>query len=327
MLKYLLIIGTVFSTYIVAVPWKSDGVKHIPTPPTPLKSRLRSSSAPYVSTDSFRAICDHICDETDAIFIPEQVQYGDTIYIIPYIVKEFFKIAHPKIKHPYILVTGYGDCPNPSAVLHYLKDDKILAWFGTNCDIESHVSSKFIPIPIGLANNYNKFGNTIIMATVQKNSKSIIKKYLLGLNFSINTNVQTRKKAYNPFKNKKYCKIFLTDNHIGYTNFQAYLTDMASCKFIISPHGNGLDCYRTWEALLVGTIPIVKKSTLDPLYVNLPVIIVNDWSDITEEFLEQKYKEVDFSKYNLEKCYFKYWETLIKDTQRQFRTLKPLGLM
>ena len=42
----------------------------------------------------------------------------------------------------------------------------------------------------------------------------------------------------------------------------------------------GLDAHRTWEALLVGTIPIVRSSKLNPLYERLPVIIVNRWEEV-----------------------------------------------
>ena len=59
----------------------------------------------------------------------------------------------------------------------------------------------------------------------------------------------------------------------------------ADFLFEISPQGNGLDCYRTWEALLLQTIPIVRSSTLDPLYDGLPVAIVDSWEDVTVERL------------------------------------------
>jgi hypothetical protein len=50
--------------------------------------------------------------------------------------------------------------------------------------------------------------------------------------------------------------------------------------FVVSPHGNGLDCHRTWESLVLGNIVIVKRSSLDPLYAGLPVVIVDDWREI-----------------------------------------------
>ena len=55
---------------------------------------------------------------------------------------------------------------------------------------------------------------------------------------------------------------------------------------MVSPHGNGLDCHRTWESLVLGNIVIVKRSSLDPLYEGLPVVIVDDWQQITRDNLK-----------------------------------------
>ena len=57
--------------------------------------------------------------------------------------------------------------------------------------------------------------------------------------------------------------------------------------FVVSPHGNGLDCHRTWESLVLGNIVIVKRSSLDPLYEGLPVVIVDDWREITRDNLRR----------------------------------------
>ena len=39
-----------------------------------------------------------------------------------------------------------------------------------------------------------------------------------------------------------------------------------------------MDCYRTWESILFGAIPIVRNSTLLPLWQKSPVYVLNDWS-------------------------------------------------
>jgi hypothetical protein len=51
--------------------------------------------------------------------------------------------------------------------------------------------------------------------------------------------------------------------------------------FVVSPHGSGLDCHRTWEALVLGNIVLVKSSSLDPLYAGMRVQVLNDWNEIT----------------------------------------------
>jgi len=77
--------------------------------------------------------------------------------------------------------------------------------------------------------------------------------------------------------------------------------------FVVCPHGNGLDCHRQWEALVLGCIPVVKSSSIDILYDDLPVLIVKEWSDINNELLQStidifKNKQFNYNKLNLE-----YW--------------------
>jgi hypothetical protein len=67
---------------------------------------------------------------------------------------------------------------------------------------------------------------------------------------------------------------------------------MATFAFCISPHGHGLDCHRTWEALALGCVPIVKSSPLDPLYSKFPIWIVQDWSHVTQDSIKAKFEEM-----------------------------------
>ena len=77
--------------------------------------------------------------------------------------------------------------------------------------------------------------------------------------------------------------------------------------FVVSPHGNGLDCHRTWEALCLGNVPIVKTSKLDQLYEELPVLIVSSWKDITENLLKETIIKFKDQKFNYDKLTLKYW--------------------
>jgi hypothetical protein len=70
---------------------------------------------------------------------------------------------------------------------------------------------------------------------------------------------------------------------------EEYLRDMRTYKFVLSPLGNGLDTHRTWEALLMGAIPIVETSAMDPLFEGLPVLILNSWQELTLDTLENAY--------------------------------------
>jgi hypothetical protein len=57
--------------------------------------------------------------------------------------------------------------------------------------------------------------------------------------------------------------------------------------FVLSPHGMGLDCHRTWEALALGHIVLVPSSSLDSLFIDLPVVPLRSWRDVTPANLKQ----------------------------------------
>jgi hypothetical protein len=94
----------------------------------------------------------------------------------------------------------------------------------------------------------------------------------------------------------------------------------------LSPRGNGIDCHRTWEALYLDIIPIVWHSTLDSLYENLPIIIINDLNEINEEFLRKKLHEIALKKlqqppiYQYEKLRNAFWHQMILRKSRHSLT-------
>ena len=63
----------------------------------------------------------------------------------------------------------------------------------------------------------------------------------------------------------------------------------------------------------MGGIPIIKKhKALEMLY-DLPAWWIDDWSDVTEDKIDVKYKEIKTSKWNLEKLNHNYWLRKIKN--------------
>ncbi|MEI6121357.1 MAG: hypothetical protein WCP90_02450 [Opitutae bacterium] len=99
----------------------------------------------------------------------------------------------------------------------------------------------------------------------------------------------------------------LVDYETRRVNRETTWRNQSQYAFVISPHGNGLDCHRTWEALCLGCIPIVRTSPLDTLFADLPVYIVNDWSDVTEENLRRILNEFSQRKFDLNRLTLKYW--------------------
>lgn len=66
-----------------------------------------------------------------------------------------------------------------------------------------------------------------------------------------------------------------------------YFAKHEEFAFELSPFGNGLDCFRHWECLLLHTIPIVFDSPVNAVFRDLPVLIVKDFRDITPALLAE----------------------------------------
>lgn len=263
------------------------------------------SNQTYVSPYQFRKLSDFVLLNKQGVnldFDPKQVFEGAVVYVYPKMLNRFFASYHPQIPARYILFTHGGDAPSPREFAHYLNDPKIIAWFGRNPTIQGH--EKFIPVPIGVAlrlNNDEKY----LAGLNRVLSLPLEKEFLLYLNITIRNFPSERRKVHNLFYNKEYAF------SCGIKPLDGYLADLKKSKFVLSPRGRGLDCYRTWETILMGSIPIVKSSDLDPLYTDLPVLIVNDWEEINESFLAAKYEEMSKKTYNLEKLYIDYWKNEI----------------
>lgn len=81
--------------------------------------------------------------------------------------------------------------------------------------------------------------------------------------------------------------------------------------FVLSPEGIGIDCHRTWEALMLGSIPIVKKKLPSSLFDGLPVIQVDDWSEINQNRLMDIAHSVMSKKFNFSPLFLNYWSKKI----------------
>jgi hypothetical protein len=87
-----------------------------------------------------------------------------------------------------------------------------------------------------------------------------------------------------------------------------YFKKLPSYKFIISPEGNGIDCHRHYESILAGCIPIIEYSNMiKNKYENCPILYTNDYSEITEEYLEKKYEEMKNKIYDFSKLFLSYY--------------------
>lgn len=70
---------------------------------------------------------------------------------------------------------------------------------------------------------------------------------------------------------------------------------MRRSLFVPCPRGNGVDSHRIWEALYLGSIPILLREDSFPALAEWPIWIVDSWSDVLDYSrlkLENKYQSL-----------------------------------
>tara|TARA_B110000858_G_C17747453_1_gene448029 strand:- start:401 stop:1231 length:831 start_codon:yes stop_codon:yes gene_type:complete len=212
------------------------------------------------------------------------------------LLNQFYSKVIPLLNRKFILITHYSD---KQAGFHnkILKHRLLIKWYGQNMGI---ISKKTEAIPIGLENMYWKRTNLEIIKNNSRNNKN----KLLYLNFSLHT-YSDRNKIMNIILDKGFKK----NDKLSWND---YIKDLSEHKFCISPRGNGVDSHRTWECLYLGVIPIVKNSVHMSYFKDLPILFIDNYDNISIEYLNKVYDEFQNKKFNLEKLDIKYWESKIK---------------
>ena len=259
---------------------------------------------------------------------------NEIFHVCPQALDKFIDQVLPTMKTRFILLTNNSDMTIPSDIKNasqLLEHPLLVHWFAQNC---TTTHAKLSHIPIGL--DYHSLIPTpsrFAWSPPQMHSWGIKK---LPLNqeielLSIRNSAKNRQcKAYANFQflmTTRYGKIDRVEalntvpkELVFYepkkTTRDVCWNNMIKYAFVLSPHGNGLDCHRTWEALALGCYPIVKTSGLDPLFDELPVWIVKEWSDVTQEAMQQKMNEFNEKTFNLEKLTLKYWQKIIQNAKQ-----------
>lgn len=198
----------------------------------------------------------------------------------------FVESALPTVKRPFVLITTDGDetVPSglrPATVTALLASPYLRAWFTQNHDGSG--GPKLKPFPIGLdLHTPRPFSSPNMLL---RNLEAIAaarrppgeQPLRVFCDIGLNPNSDDRREAM---------RILAGCPHIDFqtrrVGQRAIWRRYATTPFVLSLAGNGLDCHRTWEALCLGSLVIVKRSSIDPLYAGLPVAIIDDIAELRD---------------------------------------------
>lgn len=286
-------------------------------------------SCHYISARGFTRICslntnkNVVSSYLSYDELLSKVKDGDSVYVWSGKLHEFIDQCIPSLRKKITLVSGDSD-ETVHTIHQYriiLECPYIVRWFPQNCMI---THEKVTHIPIGLV--YHAYYD----AKDKSNPWSEKIKTPLEQEYDIQQLLPSR-----PFWKRK-AKCYSTfhfyldrgDRHEAFTSIPRNLIDyepipvdrLVSYKhqmeyaFVVSPFGGGPDCHRTWEALLLGCIAIVKLSGMDPLFDDLPVLLVDRWSDVTQELLDSTIETFKGRSFAYEKLTLAYWKEKINSS-------------
>ena len=228
-----------------------------------------------------------------------ELSENDTIFCNNFTLKSLFnkldKISEFKnIK----LITSQTDLPITKE-LYDLKPDCISKWFSINVDYDNE---NLVPIPLGIGNTFQqKYINTDLLSNFQSvfNFKREPSVYL---NFRENTNEKHRSNIINQFQDFDWVSISSPT-----LSPEKYMNQIKQNSFTLAPWGNGVDTHRIWESLYLGSIPITKyHKTLNTLE-DLPILFVEQYSDINLDLLNRTLSEFHEKNYNFDKLNLDWW--------------------
>ena len=249
------------------------------------------------------------------------IQENDIVYVCNSAIENFFKNIFPLIKHKFILVSGDSDVSMPfEGYNEYLESEKLVVWFSQNLTA-NHPKLKHLPIgldyhTLSKLNEMHPWGNGMLPVEQDNLLENISKKTApLELRlFGCYINFHFPYWGINQRGDRQECLAKVPKElcyfEPEYSNRVSTWEKMSIFKFVICPYGGGLDTHRLWEALVLGCIPIIKTSGLDPLFEDLNVCIVKSWDELTQEFLTEFLKNM--KPRNQKKLTLEFWMEQIK---------------
>jgi hypothetical protein len=271
------------------------------------------SSFPLVSGDTFRSICDLSFDDNTET----QNILNDILAIDPKKDLKIFINGGSRYSELFEEFESKGIKRKIHFIYH--NDDLSLILKSSQKFIEAHrfysVNTNHpsqINIPLGIDNlkecrygkilNYTNNDVRLFKSSVEKNT-------VLLLNFKEETNLVHRSSVLNLSKKYDFVKV------ANRVDVFANIRNIQSSYFVLSPAGNGIDCYRNFEAMYLGAVPIVQRAERLPYMADLPILIVDTFKD----FLDLPYSakvELFMSFHNkyYPKLHFDYWSKLINES-------------
>lgn len=233
-------------------------------------------------------------------FPVDQIHNYKIIFCYTHDINHFLGKFFDHLSDDTILITHNSDHGIDSSYIKFLDSSKIKTWY---CQNRYTTHPKLVSLPIGIANSQWQHGseNTLLSIRDEGNDKT----RLVYKNFNIDTNTGLRIQCDRETSNNGIVMSPATTN-------EEYWREISKSHYTISPPGNGIDCHRIWECIALRSIPIVIKHEAFSQFLDLPILFVNSYSEITEELLQRELLTFKMTVYSADIINIDYWRDRVK---------------
>jgi hypothetical protein len=243
------------------------------TPERVRRLSLKSDDDAFITGNGLAARCRYVINYDD-LKINHDVQ-NDWWFCKSEFIEHFFARYTPS--EDFVLFSHNSDRPIDRGLRRFLRRRRLVAWFATNANTRH---PKLRPFPLGIANPRWPHGDSATLKLVQR--ANLPKTNLFDASYDVGTFPPAR----------ECCREQTGIAPAPRRDFEQYLTGLASSYFCIAPRGNGIDTHRVWEALYLRTVPVVTRSLVAEHHGDLPIIVVDDWSQFRSiDFTPELYAE------------------------------------
>lgn len=287
------------------LPLKSFGQRLVAT------REGRGSSHPFLSGDSFRALADHRIETATSDFDPRRVRAGSVIFCQSEYLGRLGKEVTSRFRGPATVLLGNSDRNLGEEVQAFSNQVNVSTVYAQNLTVKC---SNVFPLPIGLENlHYNRSG--VPKDFRVKRQKPVQKELHIGWSFAVENNPLAREYAREILVEHPLAK------HFGRVSVSKHQKLVQQSAFLACPPGNGLDTHRVWEAMYLGTIPIVLRSATMEHFKDLgmPIWLVEDFGELAGKTREelQAIAEQMKSKFQTPWLWLPQWEKTIRGFSSQ----------
>eukprot|EP01001_Neometanema_parovale_P005966 NODE_2359_length_1441_cov_72.782246_g2242_i0.p1 GENE.NODE_2359_length_1441_cov_72.782246_g2242_i0~~NODE_2359_length_1441_cov_72.782246_g2242_i0.p1 ORF type:complete len:450 (+),score=39.10 NODE_2359_length_1441_cov_72.782246_g2242_i0:35-1384(+) len=279
--------------------------------------------ADYIHARVFASIADSDC----ATFLPSRLHPYSIMWCDP---RHLARLVNhiSRIVTPFILVTHLrdvhirADLPGASVLL---KSPMLLRWYAINVEM-SHPKLVHIPLGVNIRAAGQLYNASLYKAKIAPEGRAYCL-FGIGANQRCRPNSPrsacARRKVWAALQQTGVMQ--MSESVLRHMKAKAdikiprpeYLERQLETKFIISPPGNGIDTFRTWESVYLGRVPVVVNTNISVLYQQLPILVFPTWEDVTPEALDGQWDSLLRTEFDYSRMSALWWmQQLLQECRR-----------